>query len=87
VSIGAYRTLLDEMQALPDDELTIVNLDIPTAVTTVLGALPQIRAIYLAALQPSESIEKIADNAGRALGHLSGIQVLDSSNISKPSCC
>jgi len=35
----AYQTMLAEMRALPDDELMIVNLDIPTAVTTVLGAL------------------------------------------------
>lgn len=92
----AYQTLLAEMRALPDDELMIVNLDIPTAVTTVLGALPQIRAmrpqivaamqtfdiaqfdkleaytmaagyansVYLAASQPSESIEKLAEEGG-----------------------
>jgi hypothetical protein len=89
----AYQKLLEEMRAIPSDELTIVNLDIPTAVTTVLGALPQIGALrakitatmpefdiaqfdkleaytmavgyansmYLAASQPSESIEKLAD--------------------------
>jgi hypothetical protein len=92
----AYQTLLDEIRAVPDDELTIVNLDIPTAITTVLGALPQIRAmrpqivaamqkfdiarfdkleaytmavgyansLYLAASQPSESIEKLAGEGG-----------------------
>jgi hypothetical protein len=92
----AYQTLLDEIRAVPPDELTIVNLDIPTAITTVLGALPQIRAIrpqilattqqfdiarfdkleaytlavgyanslYLAASQPSESIEKLAEEGG-----------------------
>jgi hypothetical protein len=89
----AYQTLLEEMRAVPIDDLTNVNLDIPTAVTTVLGALPQIRALraqitatipefdiarfdkleaytmavgyanslYLAASQPSESIEKLAE--------------------------
>ena len=41
----AYQTLLGEMRAVPADEIMIVNLDIPTAVTTVLGALPQIRAM------------------------------------------
>ena len=92
----AYQTLLEEMRAVPADKLTIVNLDIPTAVTTVLGALPQIRAIraqvvatmpqfdiarfdkleaytlavgyanslYLAASQPSESIEALAEAGG-----------------------
>jgi hypothetical protein len=92
----AYQTLLEEIRAVPDDELTIVNLDIPTAITTVLGALPQIRAmrpqiianmqqfdiarfdkleaytmavgyansLYLAASQPSESIEKLAEEGG-----------------------
>ena len=89
----AYQTLIEEMRAVPSDELANVNLDIPTAVTTVLGALPQIRALrsqilatmpafdmarfdkleaytmavgyanslYLAASQPSESIEKLAE--------------------------
>jgi hypothetical protein len=88
----AYQTLLEEMRAIPADKLMIVNLDIPTAVTTVLGALPQVRAIraqvvatmpqfdiarfdkleaytlavgyanslYLAASQPSESLEDLA---------------------------
>jgi len=87
----AYQTLLEEMRAVPADKLMIVNLDIPTAVTTVLGALPQIRAmraqvmampqmdiarfdkleaytlavgyansLYLAASQPSESLEDLA---------------------------
>jgi hypothetical protein len=92
----AYQTLLDEMRAVAADELANVNLDIPTAVTTVLGALPQIRALrpqitatmpqfdivqfdkleaytlavgyanslYLAASQPSESIERLADEGG-----------------------
>jgi hypothetical protein len=89
----AYQTLLEEMRAVPADKLMIVNLDIPTAVTTVLGALAQIRALrvqiivampqfdiarfdkleaytlavgyanslYLAASQPSESLEELAE--------------------------
>ena len=41
----AYQSLLAEMGALPNDELTNVNLDIHTAVTTVLGLLPKIRGL------------------------------------------
>lgn len=40
----AYQTLLDEMHAIPSTELLPIDLDIPTAVTTVLAALPRIRA-------------------------------------------
>jgi hypothetical protein len=79
------------MRALAADELANVNLDIPSAVTTVLGALPEIKALrapivammpqfdigrfdkleaytlavgyanslYLAASEPSESIENL----------------------------
>ena len=41
----AYQSVLEEMRAIPTDELSNVNLDIPTAVTTVFGVLPQIRAL------------------------------------------
>jgi len=36
---------MDEIRALPDSELIAVNIDVPTAVTTTLGALPEIRAL------------------------------------------
>lgn len=42
---GAYDELLDEIQSVPDAELIHINIDIPTAVTTVLGTLPEIRAL------------------------------------------
>jgi hypothetical protein len=41
----SYEQLLEEIQALPDAELVHINLDVPTAVTTALGALPEIRAL------------------------------------------
>jgi hypothetical protein len=41
----AYQTLLDEMLELAEDELVAVNVDIPAVVTTVLAALPAIRAL------------------------------------------
>lgn len=42
---AAYANLLPEIQALADDELIPINIDVPTAVTTVLGSLPEIRAL------------------------------------------
>ena len=41
----AYQSLLGEIRAVPASELVPINLDIPTAVTTALGALPEIRAL------------------------------------------
>jgi len=41
----AYQSLLGEIRAVPTSELVPINLDIPTAVTTALGALPEIRAL------------------------------------------
>jgi hypothetical protein len=88
----AYEALIEEIRRVPNEELIAINIDIPTAVTTALGALPEIRALrplivagmpqfdiarfdklegytlavghahalYLAASEPSESIEKLA---------------------------
>jgi hypothetical protein len=39
----AYERLLDEMREVSSDKLITINIDIPTSVTTVLGALPKIR--------------------------------------------
>jgi hypothetical protein len=41
----AYQSLLAEIRAFPTSELIPINLDIPTAVTTALGALSEIRAL------------------------------------------
>jgi hypothetical protein len=112
-----YQKLLEEMRAIPSDELTIVNLDIPTAVTTVLGALPQIGALrakitatmpefdiaqfdkleaytmavgyanslYLAASQPSESIEKLADEGAASFGRWAAFEgAQGSQRLSQP---
>ncbi len=43
--VESYRKVLPQMQALMPGELLTVNLDINPAVTTVLGALPQIMTL------------------------------------------
>ncbi|MEY2934141.1 MAG: hypothetical protein RL033_4890 [Pseudomonadota bacterium] len=42
---AAYEQVLAEIQAIPEQELTTVNIDVMAAVTTVTGALPEIRAL------------------------------------------
>jgi hypothetical protein len=39
----AYQHLLDEIRKVPDTEIVTINIDVPTAVTTALGVLPEIR--------------------------------------------
>src|SRR5882724_438456 len=39
----AYQRLIEEIRAVPNGDLIAINIDIPTAVTTALGALPEIR--------------------------------------------
>src|SRR6476620_1161954 len=39
----AYERALPAAQALPVGELITINIDVPTAVTTVIGKLPQLR--------------------------------------------
>jgi hypothetical protein len=41
----AYELALPASQALPVDELIAVNIDVPTAMTTAIGKLPQILAL------------------------------------------
>jgi len=41
----AYQRLSDEIRGVPDSALLTINVDIPSAVTTALGALPEIRAL------------------------------------------
>jgi hypothetical protein len=41
----AFQSVLGEMRALPKEQVQTVNLEIPVAVTTVMGALPAIRAL------------------------------------------
>lgn len=40
-----FARLLPELQALSLDELEVINLDVPSAVATTLGALPEIHAL------------------------------------------
>jgi hypothetical protein len=44
-SAEAYEQLLPEIQAVAESELAPINIDIPTAVTTVLGSIPEIVAV------------------------------------------
>jgi hypothetical protein len=40
-----YAKLLPELSSLSKDELTFINVDMPSVVATVLGALPEVRAL------------------------------------------
>jgi hypothetical protein len=44
-SLAAYEELLPEILAVTEESIPPILIDIPTAVTTVLGALPRIRAL------------------------------------------
>jgi hypothetical protein len=70
---AAYNELLPSLRALEPSELTIVNLDIPAAVTTVLGALPEIRALRPDVVKnlPFLDIERFdkLESYARALSH------------------
>jgi hypothetical protein len=91
----AYDKLRAEVQGVQPSDYSIINVDIPNAITTVLGALPGIRALrprivaelsqfdiarfdkletyalalghahagYMAASQPSESLEALSEEA------------------------
>jgi hypothetical protein len=39
---AAYERRLSEIQAVKDDELALLNIDVHSAITTVLGVLPEI---------------------------------------------
>jgi hypothetical protein len=41
----AYERLIDEIRKVSDDDLVTINIDVPTAVTTVLGTLPEVRSL------------------------------------------
>ncbi len=44
-TVDAYEKTLPEILALPEDELITINIDVMAAVTSVTGALPEIRAM------------------------------------------
>lgn len=41
----AFERVLPELRALPEEAVRKINVDVPTAVATILGALPKIRAV------------------------------------------
>ena len=43
-SRAAYRRLLPALEAMPDEQVQIVNLDVMRTITTALGVLPEVRA-------------------------------------------
>jgi hypothetical protein len=91
----AYEQLLDEIRRVQPDDYIVINIDVPTAITTVMGVLPFLQslrpriaeemprfdiarfdklegytlalghahALYLAASQPTESLEAIGETA------------------------
>jgi len=69
----AYERLIDEIRKVPDDDLIIINIDVPTAVTTVLGALPEIRSArpQIVSDMPSFDIARFdrLESYTLALGH------------------
>jgi len=42
---AAYDRRLAEIQAVPDDELAVLNIDVHASVVTVLGVMPEIKAL------------------------------------------
>lgn len=42
---AAFRSILPEIAALPDDAALTINIDVIAAATTVLGLLPELRAL------------------------------------------
>lgn len=73
--LEAFQRLQAEVRAVPDNELGTVNVDVPSAVATVLGALPEIMALRgdIAAINGVDltKLDKLRDYA-LALGHAHG---------------
>ncbi len=44
-SEAAYKRLLAEISAVPEEGLAVINLDVPAIVQTALGVLPEVRAL------------------------------------------
>lgn len=70
--VAGFKRVEAEIRAISDRELQIINIDVPGAVATVLGALPEIRALRseLTALPGFDlpRFDKLRDYA-LALGH------------------
>ncbi|HEX4341543.1 MAG TPA: hypothetical protein VH062_36790 [Polyangiaceae bacterium] len=60
----AYEKRLQEIRSVPDDELVTMNFDVHSAITTVLGVLPELVALR----------EAMAALAGLDQGKISGLE-------------
>ena len=73
--LAAFQKLEQEIRGLPEDDLVAVNLDVSAAVSTVLGAVPDIvaRRAEMAKLEGFDvkKLDKLRDYA-LALGHAHG---------------
>jgi hypothetical protein len=73
----AYERLSPELAAVPHGELVPINVDVPTAITTVLGAMPEITALRprVVAELPQFDIAKFdrMQDYALALGHAQAI--------------
>jgi hypothetical protein len=70
---AAYDATASDRAALSPNDLLLVNLDVPLAVTTVLGAMPKMKIIRAEAATklPADIVEHIdhAETYARALGY------------------
>jgi hypothetical protein len=73
----AYDRLSAEMDAVPHGELESVNVDVPKAITTVLGAMPEVAALRprVVAELPKFDIAKFdrLEDYALALGHAQAV--------------
>jgi hypothetical protein len=67
---AAYEMIEPEIADVLDAELMAINIDVPSVVATVLGALPSLRAMEASGLSPlrSQALSRL-ENYAYALGH------------------
>jgi hypothetical protein len=65
---AAYRRVLPEIEALPENELVMINIDVPTAVTTALGAWHKILSLRSELEAKLSDAETLADQLISAVG-------------------
>jgi hypothetical protein len=77
-SAEAYQRLLAEIEAVPERDLIPITIDIAVAVTTVLGSLPEIRAMRdeIEATLPGFDLRKfdLLEDYALALTHAQAVQ-------------
>jgi hypothetical protein len=81
----AYEELLDEIRAVPEEEVQQINIDIPSAVTSVLGALPEIMKLRPRMVGLPEFHLPHLDNLGKyamAMYHANTVNAMQSSRVS-----